>query len=121
MRARRDFRDDPNWPPHAPQSTDVSLIDPNDPKLPAVIRALHAEHIICEDDDFLAWFNVAGFYDMRLESFAVGITNPPPALTAMKCQKVIDGLWFYEEVEYRTRPNNALQPTATVPPVSTNK
>lgn len=94
IRSRRDFKRDPKW--HGPENAEVSLIAPDDPKLPLVIRKLDAASIFGYDDRLRIEFG-GGFHHQGFIAYAEIFTNVPTAEDGF--QKMIDGLWFYEDTK----------------------
>jgi hypothetical protein len=94
IRNRRDFRRDPKW--HGPSDPAVSLIAPDDPKLPVAIRKLQAASVFAYDDNMRIEFG-GGFHHQGFVAYSASFTNTP--VTSDGFQKIIDGLWFYEDTK----------------------
>jgi hypothetical protein len=93
MRTRRAYSRDPKWfgPDSGPEE---SLIAADDSKLPTAIRSLHAVSIFGYDDHLVLEFG-GGFHHQGFVAYAETVTNFPGGAEGF--QKVIDGLWFYED------------------------
>jgi hypothetical protein len=99
MRTRDEYKRDSRWKEYGQAAgTEVSFIMPSDPRLPAPIRALHADTIICQDDRMDIGFQVAGYYNMSFIAYAIGVTNQSRRLGNLRDQELTDGLWFYEQL-----------------------
>jgi len=104
MDTRKSFPRDPRWKGPGGRGlvtvdASVSLIKPNDAKLPFVIRDLHAGAIQCFDGHLDIVFR-GEKRPMGLVACAEGFTNVAATVASTvphaKTENVIDGLWFYE-------------------------
>ena len=94
IRARRDYKRDPKW--HGPEDSEQSLIAADDPQLPLAIRKLGAASIFGYDDRLRIEFG-GGFHHQGFVAYAETVTNTPAGREGF--QKMIDGLWFYEDTK----------------------
>jgi len=86
IRTRRDFQRDPNDP----------KIAPDDPKLPEVIQNLKATSIFISNDRLSLVFGGA-LHHQGFIAYSESYTNLPVAGKGF--EKVIDGLWFFEDTK----------------------
>jgi hypothetical protein len=94
IRTRRDFKSDPEW--FGQNDSAVSKIAPNDPKLPVPLLKLDASSIFGRDDSLEIVFGGA-LHHQGFIAYSESFTNFPYAEKGF--QKIIDGLWFYEDTK----------------------
>jgi hypothetical protein len=94
IRTRLNFKRDPKW--HGDEDPRVSLIAAADSTLPKAVRQLDAASIFAYDDHVLIEFG-GGWHHQGLIAYSESFTNVPMANDGF--QKIIDGLWFYEDTQ----------------------
>ena len=92
IQTRREYKRDRNM--LGGESPEESFIAPDDVKLPVAIRNLHASYIGVRDDQLEIEFG-GGFHHLGFIAYPENATNTPTARIGF--QKLLDGLWFYED------------------------
>ena len=95
IQTRQEYKHDLKWHGGSPDDG-LSFIAPDDPKLPTAIRALNAVSIFGYDTCLRIEFG-NGFHHQGFIAYADSVTNSPDARDGF--QKMIDGLWFYEDTQ----------------------
>jgi hypothetical protein len=85
------YRPDPKW-----DSPSADLPDPNDPNMPASVKALRPNTIAIEDN-YVQFEMGAGFFHYGLVASPVAAFDPNQLRTGMAYVKLINGVWYYAE------------------------